>query len=262
MTRTSRLVLLRFLASFAFACTVGMSPQARAGSADVTRAAELKKQGDAAIESGRPAEALAAYEQAYELAKDAALLYNKGRARMALADYPGALEELEAFDREASPELKTRVRRLPHMLEELRGKVTRLTIVCGNAATVRLRDRTVGTCPLPASPLIVNAGPAVIEVRADGYVPWRREVDLPGGGIATFDVTLVPKQVAPTPPPPQADTSSGSVFSRWWFWAGLGVAVVAGGAVVVAVATEREPREGTVAPGVVSAGLRGPGFSF
>src|SRR5262245_14749543 len=93
------------------------------GADDNARAAELKKQGDVAIDSMRYGEAVDAYSKAYALAKDPALLYNRGRALQALGDFPGALEALEGFDATASAELKARVPRLNALLTEVRAKV-------------------------------------------------------------------------------------------------------------------------------------------
>lgn len=157
------------------------------------RARDLKARGDAAMDSGRPADAIAAYSEAYALSADPALLYNRGRALQALTEYPRALEELERFEREAPPELKARVPKLAELIAELRGKVSTLTVQCTTAgARLLLRDRALGGCPL-AGPVRVNAGPATLEVTAEGYFPWKRDLTLPGGGATTVDVTLVSK---------------------------------------------------------------------
>ena len=46
------------------------------------------------------------------------------------------------------------------------------------------------------------------------------------------------------------------------FWTGVAIVVGTGAVVTVALTTEREPRRGTVPPGVVSGGLHGAGFRF
>lgn len=316
---TKRLVSVLF-ALVAFA----LAGDARSQGTDASaRASELKKRGDEAMDTGRPAEALAAYAEAYGLARDPALLYNKGRALQALTEYPRALEELEAFERTAPPELKQRVPTLQRIIGEVRQKLTTLSIACDVAgAHVRLRDRTIATCPVPA-PLTVNAGRGALEVSAEGYFPWRRDADLPGGGNASFDVRLVSKKTSGVlvvksgvpaalvtidgkrlgnvpveamlpagthtievshdgyrPAKTSAVVTAGehrdvdvplesepTIFGRWWFWAGVGVVVAGGVAVVVALETERSPEHGTVAPGVIAAGLHtaspsGLGFRF
>lgn len=159
-------------------------------------AADIKRRGDEAMDSGRPADALAAYSEAYALSKDPALLYNKGRALQALTEYPQALAELESFEKQAPPEMKARVPGLAKMIDELRARVTKLNIACDvDGAQVRLRDRTIGRCPM-LEPVVVNAGKATLEVTADGYNPWQRGVDLAGGATANYDIHLVAKNSA------------------------------------------------------------------
>lgn len=183
----------RALAALVLSLTLLSATRAEAQGDDAARAAEIKKRGDDAMDTGRPADALAAYIQAYDLTHDPALLYNKGRALQALTDYPQALEELQAFDRTAPADLKAKVPGLARMIAELRQKVTTVSIACDVAgARMRLRDRTIGTCP-PAAPITVNAGKGTLEVIADGYFPWSKDVDLPPGGVASLDIRLVAK---------------------------------------------------------------------
>lgn len=180
------LTLAAFVATFA--------PAAGAREADeAARAAELKKRGDDAMDSGRPADALGAYIEAYTLSREPALLYNKGRALQSLGEYPQALEELAAFERTAPAELKARVPGLSRTIAELRARVTTVSIACDTmGARVRFRDRTLGTCPLPPT-LVVVSGRGMLEVTAEGYFPYLREVDLPPGGVASLDVRLASK---------------------------------------------------------------------
>ncbi len=158
-----------------------------------SRAVEIKKRGDDAMDGGRPADALTAYVEAYALTKDPALLYNKGRALQGLGEYPQALDELEAFEKEATPELRSRVPGLAKQLMQLRDRVTTVSIACDTmGARVRFRDRSLGRCPLPNS-LRLASGRGTLEVIADGYFPYIREVDLPPGGAASLDVRLASK---------------------------------------------------------------------
>jgi hypothetical protein len=160
---------------------------------DRARAAELKRTGDAAIDSMHYREAVEAYAQAYGLVKDPALLYNRGRALQALGDFPGALEALEGFDATAGAPLKSRVPKLGELIAEVRGKVATLAMTCNVAgARVLLRDTVVATTPLKG-PARFNAGAATLEVTAEGYLPYRRNVQLPPGGTLELEVTLVAK---------------------------------------------------------------------
>ena len=158
-------------------------------------AAELKKRGDDAMESLRYADALSAYEQAYAISKDAALLYNEGRAQQALGNFPEAVKALERFAAEAPPELRARVPKLDELIADVRKHVAKLAIRCETrGARVLIRDRVVGTTPLPG-PLDLDSGFASLEVDADGYETYKRDLDLGGGTQTVLDVQLVPKRL-------------------------------------------------------------------
>lgn len=166
----------------------GPSPDA------LEKAKELKKRGDEAMDTGRPADALASYSEAYAISNDPALVYNRARSLQALTDYPRALEELEKFDREAPNELKNRVPRLQELIYEVRQKVTTVSFNCPiPGVEVRVRERVLGKCPLQQGSVKVNAGPASIEGTLEGYFPFRRDLELPGGGLATIDLQLASK---------------------------------------------------------------------
>jgi len=51
-------------------------------------------------------------------------------------------------------------------------------------------DKRVGDTPLT---LKLSSGRATVEVSADGYTTYRKEVDLPGGGAITLDAELEKK---------------------------------------------------------------------
>lgn len=304
-------VLAMVLSSSALAWSQEPSP-------DAARAAEIKKRGDAAMDTGNPADAYAAYVEAYAITKEPALLYNKGRALQALGDFPRAIQELRAFEQAAPPELKQRVPGLARMIADLESRVTTVTIACDTMrAQITFRDRHVGTCPL-AEPLVVVSGRAKLEVSADGFFPYSKEVDLPPGGRSSFDVRLKSRATVGVlvvkSPVPNADVSidgessgmaptesfvapgehaielrregyhpaktraviaagerreievpldvDGGIFSRWWFWTGVGVVVAGGVALAVALNVEKSPEPGTVPPGVVTGGLSASGFRF
>jgi hypothetical protein len=135
-------------------------------------------------------DALRAYEAAYRLKPDAALLYNEGRALEGLARFPEALDKLEAFKREATPELLARVGdQLKTHMEELRGRVATLVLSgLPEGATIRMGDRILGTAPLAA--VRVNAGKVHLEASKEGYFPDTKDVDLPGGKQTTVEMEL------------------------------------------------------------------------
>jgi hypothetical protein len=158
-------------------------------------AADLKKRGDDAMESLRYQDAVDAYTKAYALSNDPALLYNEGRAQQALGNYPDALVALDHFAQEASPELRARVPKLDELVADVRKHVARLAVRCDTrGARVIVRQRVAGTTPL-AGPLSIDAGFASLEVDAEGYEPYKRDLDLAGGTQTVVDVTLVPRKI-------------------------------------------------------------------
>jgi hypothetical protein len=256
----------------------------------------------------RYADALAAYTESYTLSPQPAVLYNMGRALEALDRLPEALEKLKAFRAAATPELLARVPGLDARIVSLEKRVSTLTIKTNvNGARVLVRDKVVGSTPFDA-PLVLPAGKADIAIEAEGYFPYRKQVDLPGGGALALDADLSSKAtrgllvvktevlgaevlvdgkrigVAPV----EASVAPGthtiavrhrdhrdydtsvvmkagetrdvlakleppSIATRWYFWTGIGAAVLAGAAVTVVVLSERAPDRGDIAPGQLTA---------
>jgi hypothetical protein len=291
----------------------GKSPppdSAKAADAGKEREAqELKRQGDTHLSEKRFVEALEAYDRSYALVANPALHYNRGRALQFLARYPEALESVERFEKEAPEDLKAKVPGLAELDKELRAKVATVVIETNaKGGRVLVGGKDVGQAPLD-KPLRVNAGKATVEVIAEGFFPFRREVELPGDATTKVDarvasrdtfgylivksqvaaarvfvddkvVGVVPAEAALTPGAhPVRVTAEGfgdaetqvvlaagerkelsldpqkspSIFSRWWFWTGVGVLVV-GAAVTttaIAVTTEGSPPTGDFSPGQV-----------
>lgn len=161
---------------------------------DREQATSLRHQGNAAMQSGRSAEALELYTKAYAADPDPALLYNLGRAHQALADYPKALAFLERFDKEADSQLKDRVAGLDKLISEIRARVSHITIRANvKGAVVRLNDKRLGTTPFP-EPVAVNAGASKLEVTAEGHLTHKQDLTLEGGKPLVVNVTLDSKQ--------------------------------------------------------------------
>ncbi len=143
----------------------------------------------------RPGDALALYMKAYAISKEPALLYNMARAREAVGDYPGAITDYLRFKHDAPPELVARIPRFDELIADLKSRVTTVTIHCNvPGARVLVRDAAVGEIPRGGLlEKILDAGPATIEVTAEGYAPHREQTVLPKGGVSAFDVVLVKK---------------------------------------------------------------------
>lgn len=168
------------------------APVAAAPPAPDPRAEQRKAAGDEAMGTLRYADALVAYREAYAIHAQPALLYNIGRALQALGRFPEALDSLEAFRAQAPPELLAKVPKLEALIAEVRARVSELTLTVNvDGARVLIRRELVGTTPLPKA-LRLNAGPAALEVRADGYVPYSTTLDLTPAGTLGLPIQLAP----------------------------------------------------------------------
>jgi hypothetical protein len=242
-----------------FVITAVTSAPAQTSDADTRYAAEEKKKGDAAMDERRYEDALQAYERASIHASDPVLHYNRARALQYLARYPAALDAMERFDREASPQLKARVPTLTALLADLRQRVATVRIRCNvpNARVV-ISNQVIGTTPLEA-PVRLNAGDATIEVEAEDHFSYQKAVTLPGGETTTIDIALQSKKPTPAPVLDSGPTNSVSVgksppvTSKAWFWITLvsSALIIAGGVVftVYALTTERAADRGDLLPG-------------
>jgi hypothetical protein len=189
----------RFAQILALGCSVLVTwvplfpaPAYATGRSDRARATALKRRADGEMESLRYADALKDYSASYEITHDPAILYDRARVLQALERFPDAVVELDKFTHAASPELKARVPQLAKLHEELESHVARLSIDCTVAdARVLVRQQVVATTPV-TEPIVLNAGHAVLEVVAQGYLTFHREIDLPGGGTRAVHVVLSP----------------------------------------------------------------------
>jgi len=199
-------------------------------------AAELKRQGDAAMASLHYRDALAAYEKAYAINHDPAILYNRARGEQALGDFPAALDAIEEFVRAAPDDLKRRVPKLADLVADIRSRVALVVVNCAvDGASVFVGGRLVGKTPLSA-PLRVAAGEVAVSVEAHARVTFRQDVNAPGGKITTVNATLA-SEVTETPaqPLPQVPERTERYVPGGWRIAaftmgGVGIAgLVAGG---------------------------------
>jgi PEGA domain len=189
--RTSLFIMAATSMSFTPVCASGQTPTAEPAVEDArARAAARKKVGDEAMEALRFADALQAYNDAYAVTNNVALLYNMGRALEALNRFPEALEKLTAFDASASADLKARVPRLSQLIADLRKRVATLVIQTNvEGARIYVRNVVVGKSPL-TQPLALVAGSAEIEIDAEGYFPAKKTLDLEGGSEQTVSFDL------------------------------------------------------------------------
>lgn len=136
--------------------------------------------------------ALADFVRAYEIAPNSAVLYNIGTVQSRLRRYADAATTLERYLNEGGESVPAdRRTEVERELERLRGLVGRLRISVRpqTPAVVLVDGAEAGRLPASA-PLAVSAGRHEVEVRAEGFLPYRREVTVAGGAEAEVEAVL------------------------------------------------------------------------
>ena len=128
-------LLIAALSAPAFAADApATAPAQSAGSAPAAtdsneaRAAALKGEGDALFRSRNYVDAVAAYRKAQALHEDPRVSYNEARALQALGRNGEALSALQHFSSQASMELRAQVSGLQALIDDLRSRVTEVTV--------------------------------------------------------------------------------------------------------------------------------------
>lgn len=182
-----RMLMFAFAALLVFA-----SAEARAASpkAQIEKGIRLR-------EAGRDAEALELFRSAYAASKSPRAL-----AQIALAEQ--ALGRWVEAERHLVTALGTKNRwiaryraPLEGALETIRERLATLTVAVPGVegAEIRVNGADAGRSPLPA-PVTVVAGSVVVEVRAEGYWPMSRRLELQARARARERFALVPKPVS------------------------------------------------------------------
>lgn len=184
------------LASSSVAYAQPKPPPEKAGPSktDKQEATKLKKEADVLMDQDRHADALALYARAYNLTNDPALLYNQGRALEAMGEYPEALDKLEQFEKDAPQTLRAKVPGLRDLIQDLKGRISTL-VVTTNAPGARLlvRDKAIGTVEKERK-LRTRSGTATVEVVAEGYVAFKRDIELKPNEVVKVDAQLALKK--------------------------------------------------------------------
>jgi hypothetical protein len=134
--------------------------------------------GNQLFADGDLAGARAEFLRAYTLGNDPRVLYNVAVCDKAQRRYARALRELQKSLDTGGPTLPKRyVQTVEDTITVLRPLVTTLTLsVDEDGATVSVDDEPVGTTPL-ASPLAVEVGEHVVDVRKAGFHDLRQRIE-------------------------------------------------------------------------------------
>jgi len=152
----------------------------------------FKEQGDRAIAENRFGDAEGAYSKGDRIQHHPSFDFNLARALQGLERYAEALDALERFDSEASPELRAQVPGLSDLLNQLKQNVGQLRIdsvekvakLTGNGRDLgQLRKGAVIRC---------NRGTFELRVEAEGHEPIAKRVVIEPGRTTTVHLDWVP----------------------------------------------------------------------
>ena len=225
---------------------------------------DAQKQIDAAIKEaiglrkeGKDRQALDELQRAAQLGHSARLSAQTGFAEQALGLWVAAEKDLrEALAQSSAPWIRKNRRTLEESVANVGGHLASVDIWGPpDGAQISIDGEPAGAFPLSA-PIRVPADTVEVTVRADGFVPAKRKLELSPGANVREHVVLHAVDVAPQPPPAPvaapvvhlsptdspgespADAQP-SIFTRWWFWTIVAV-VVAGGATAAVLATRKD----------------------
>lgn len=199
-------------------------------------------------EAGRDEEALAVFREAWEETHSP-----RARAQIGMAEHAlGRWVEAHVHLNEALASRDPWVQRNRAALQRLLAAVERQfgsVEVRGRpaGAEVRINGARVGTLPM-TEPVRVPGGAARLEVSAPGYDALVSELTVRPTGVTRETVQLAPR-LAPAPP-----ARGGALRALAWASAGTGAALLAGGAVALALHASTVDRHdarctGAAAPG-------------
>ncbi|HTM22957.1 MAG TPA: hypothetical protein VL172_20685 [Kofleriaceae bacterium] len=210
------------------------------------------------------------FEEAYGIYPTPIILYNLGKAYHGVGRNGLAHRTLARYlreDKAIKPERKAEVDRLQAELEQVVGLID--VEVSANGVQITVDGDEVGTAPLPGA-VAVEPGVHLVVAIKDGKELASRQVAVGTGKRVTAQLAFIagpeddsivkPRDNHPLVPPPHG-TGTGAVgdddddlglgvqqrhddrrggapiYKKWWFWTGIGVAVVA--ASVFAITRDR-----------------------
>lgn len=199
---------------------------------------------------GHFAEARTLFAKAHALIPSARTLRGMGMAEFELRSYPQCIASLEEALNHPEKPLGGALRaETEALLSRARGFVAKVVVEVRPAT----RNIALFVDEAPVSwaqgrTLLLNVGEHVIEVRAEGYHPERRRLNVSGGQSETIRFSL--SQEASRTPPPEPKRA---LYRNPWIWVGVGIVALGAGALGAGLALRNEPRDRTV-PGDAAIG--------
>jgi tetratricopeptide (TPR) repeat protein len=177
------------------------------------------QEGDAYYKLEKYANAITEYEQAYLAKPDPSFLYNIAQCHRLMGQGPEAIKFYRRFLKDA-PTAPNRAVAEKHIRD--------------------LEDTSAGTQPSPATaPRAVPVAPPPVSV-----IPPTEPPPASSPSPGSNPLALTSAQVSTTPAVEIGTTStpteSRPIYSKWWFWTGVG-AVLVGGIILIAATANHDP---------------------
>lgn len=194
MTPSPRRILPRSLSFLPpVAALVLMAPQGLAfaqaapSSEQVRDAGKHFQRGVALYNEADYAGALAEFRRAYEIAPNAAVLYNIGQTQFQLRSYAAALGSFERYVAEAGANADHRAE-AQTAIETLRSRVGKIDVTAPDGAEVLIDDESAGKTPLP--PVLAAVGKRKLVATKDGRSSSPRYVEVSAGETVKAELRI------------------------------------------------------------------------
>ncbi len=167
--------------------------------------------------------ALSEFKKAYEIAPNAAVLYNIGQTNLQLRNYAAALTYFERYQKEAGSSA-AHYQEVEKSLENVRTRVGHIRVVTNEpGAEILVDDELIGKAP--QDKILVSIGTRKITVVKRGAPPQTRNVDIATADTKEvqfiFELATGGSTGPGTPPPPPAEKKSNVVPIILWSATGL-----------------------------------------
>jgi tetratricopeptide (TPR) repeat protein len=184
--------------------------------------------------------ALIEFQRAYDIAPNAAVLYNIGETYFQLQNYAAALVTLERYLSDAGASAPHRAE-VEQTLETLHARVGKVAVTANVAdCDATIDDESVGKTPL-REPVLVSIGRRKVTVTCEHRAPETRYVDVAAGDTVPLQLRLA--DPSPRISAPAAGVTTGSTprsdYSTAAWYTAAAFATVGAGVGIVAVIKSR-----------------------
>ena len=211
-----RTVCLAVLVSLAIPLSLRSAAHAQPAASAVADAGKHFQRGVTLYNEADYRAALVEFRRAYEIAPNAAVLYNIGQTYYQLQNYAAALVALGRYLTEAGPTAPHH-RDVEQTIDTLQTRVGKVAIsTSAPGADITIDDELVGKTPLDDA-VLVSIGRRKVTALRDGRVTETRFVDVAAGDTVTVSLTADAIRGNPIGPanPPSPGVSKNTITAGW-----------------------------------------------